>query len=110
MTLPHAFDTDDSPERPKVLLVDDDEVNLMLTAVALRERGFGITEAASGERALALLTDPFVRTQATFFAKRCLAEVEHTPAAQVRHAYVLALTDRSAEPRSSSYTRRVSRA
>ena len=57
MTLPHAFDTDDSPERPKVLLVDDDEVNLMLTAVALRERGFEITEADSGERALALLTD-----------------------------------------------------
>ncbi len=57
MTLPHAFDTDDSPERPNVLLVDDDEVNLMLTAVALRERGFDITEASSGERALSLLTD-----------------------------------------------------
>src|SRR5829696_10451896 len=57
MTLPHAFDTDDSTERPKVLLVDDDEVNLMLTTVALRERGFEITEAGSGERALALLTD-----------------------------------------------------
>ena len=43
MILPHAFDTDDLPERPKVLLVDDDEVNLMLTAEALRDRGFDIT-------------------------------------------------------------------
>ena len=34
MILPHAFDADDSPERPKVLLVDDDEVTLMLTAEA----------------------------------------------------------------------------
>ncbi|MCK6431765.1 MAG: EAL domain-containing protein [Burkholderiaceae bacterium] len=57
MTLPHAFDTEDSPERPKVLLVDDDEVTLMLTSEALRERGFEITEASSGERALAILTD-----------------------------------------------------
>ena len=43
-------------------------------------------------QALALLNDPFVRTQATFFAKRCLAEAEHTPAAQVRRAYLLALS------------------
>ena len=57
MILPHAFDADDSPERPKVLLVDDDEVTLMLTAEALRERGFEITEANSGERALAMLAD-----------------------------------------------------
>ncbi|OGA97295.1 MAG: histidine kinase [Burkholderiales bacterium RIFCSPHIGHO2_12_FULL_69_20] len=57
MTLPHTFDADDSPERPKVLLVDDDEVTLMLTAEALRERGFTITEANSGERALAMLAD-----------------------------------------------------
>ncbi|MEK8048622.1 EAL domain-containing protein [Ideonella sp. DXS22W] len=55
MTLPHAFDAEDSTERPKVLLVDDDEVTLLLTAVALRERGFEITEAASGERALDML-------------------------------------------------------
>jgi len=53
----HAFDADDTPERPKVLLVDDDEVTLMLTAVALRERGFEITEANSGEHALAQLCD-----------------------------------------------------
>ena len=56
MSPPHAFDADDSPERPKVLLVDDDEVTLMLTAVALRERGFEITEANSGEQALDMLT------------------------------------------------------
>ena len=48
---------DDLPERPKVLLVDDDEVNLLLTSIALRERGFSITEATSGEQALRLLAD-----------------------------------------------------
>ena len=42
---------------PRVLLVDDDEVNLMLTAVALRERGFEVTEAGSGEQALELLRE-----------------------------------------------------
>ena len=40
------------PARPEVLLVDDDEVNLLLTGIALRERGFGLAEASSGERAL----------------------------------------------------------
>jgi PleD family two-component response regulator len=50
--------TDDADlGQPTVLLVDDDEVNLLLTSIALRERGFSITEAASGERALALLAD-----------------------------------------------------
>jgi diguanylate cyclase (GGDEF)-like protein len=48
---------DDLPERPRVLLVDDDEVNLLLTSIALRERGFAITEATSGERAIELLAD-----------------------------------------------------
>jgi predicted signal transduction protein with EAL and GGDEF domain/FixJ family two-component response regulator len=57
MTQHPAFADDDSPEQPKVLLVDDDEVNLMLTAIALRERGFAIVEAASGERALQMLAD-----------------------------------------------------
>ncbi|MDE2628349.1 MAG: EAL domain-containing protein [Burkholderiales bacterium] len=47
---------DDLPEQLRVLLVDDDEVNLLLTALALRERGFAITEATSGERALEVLT------------------------------------------------------
>ena len=41
--------------RSCVLLVDDDEVNLIMTAHALRERGFDIVEASSGERALELL-------------------------------------------------------
>jgi predicted signal transduction protein with EAL and GGDEF domain/CheY-like chemotaxis protein len=48
---------DDLPEQPRVLLVDDDEVNLLLTSIALRERGFAITEACSGERAIAILAD-----------------------------------------------------
>ncbi len=57
MTLQHAFADDDSSERPKVLLVDDDDVNLLLTSVALSERGFTITEAASGAQALGMLAD-----------------------------------------------------
>ncbi|MDP1790778.1 MAG: EAL domain-containing protein [Methylibium sp.] len=48
---------DDPLESPRVLLVDDDEVNLLLTSIALRERGFAVTEATSGERAVQLLTD-----------------------------------------------------
>jgi PAS domain S-box-containing protein len=40
---------------PTVLLVDDDEVNLLLTALALRERGFHIIEAGGGAKALELL-------------------------------------------------------
>ena len=48
---------DDPLDRPRVLLVDDDEVNLLLTSIALRERGFAITEASSGERAIRLLAD-----------------------------------------------------
>jgi diguanylate cyclase (GGDEF)-like protein len=43
--------------QPRVLLVDDDEVNLLLTSIALRERGFAITEATSGERAIRVLAD-----------------------------------------------------
>ncbi|HEX6707115.1 MAG TPA: EAL domain-containing protein [Albitalea sp.] len=43
--------------QPRVLLVDDDEVNLLLTSIALRERGFAITEATSGERAIQILAD-----------------------------------------------------
>jgi len=42
---------------PEVLLVDDDEVNLLLTAIALRERGFAITESSGGEQALKQLAD-----------------------------------------------------
>ena len=56
MTPPRAeFAADELPEQPRVLLVDDDEVNLLLTSIALRERGFAITEATSGEAALVAL-------------------------------------------------------
>jgi predicted signal transduction protein with EAL and GGDEF domain/FixJ family two-component response regulator len=51
MTAFVPFDADDDAQPPKVLLVDDDEVNLMLTAAALRERGFVISEANSGPQA-----------------------------------------------------------
>ena len=47
----------DSTQRASVLLVDDDEVTLLLTTMALRERGFEVTEVRSGEQALALLAD-----------------------------------------------------
>jgi PAS domain S-box-containing protein len=55
MTHPPADAFDALPAQPEVLLVDDDEVNLLLTAIALRDRGFRLIEAASGERALQLL-------------------------------------------------------
>ena len=48
---------DDLPGQPRVLLVDDDEVNLLLTSIALRERGFAVTESTSGEQALQVLSD-----------------------------------------------------
>jgi CheY-like chemotaxis protein len=52
--LPTAhFDETEPGPAPAVLLVDDDEVNLLLTSLALRERGFNITEASGGEQALA---------------------------------------------------------
>jgi len=41
----------------RVLLVDDDEVNLLLTSIALRERGFDVMEATGGENALRALAD-----------------------------------------------------
>jgi len=55
MTIPPHFADGSLPEQPEVLLVDDDEVNLLLTSLALRDRGFAITEADSGEAALAML-------------------------------------------------------
>ena len=51
------FAEDDPLEQPRVLLVDDDEVNLLLTSIALRERGFAVTECASGEQAIQSLTE-----------------------------------------------------
>ena len=50
-----ALIDDDLPDQPKVLLVDDDDVNLLLTSIALREQGFLVTEVSSGEQALELL-------------------------------------------------------
>lgn len=43
-------------ERPRVLLVDDDPVNLMLIEAALHEHGFDVTSIHSGEEALDLVT------------------------------------------------------
>jgi predicted signal transduction protein with EAL and GGDEF domain/DNA-binding response OmpR family regulator len=57
MTPAHALAEDSPGKPPEVLLVDDDEVNLLLTAMALRERGFHITESSGGEHALQLLAD-----------------------------------------------------
>jgi len=54
---PALKDDDDLPGQPRVLLVDDDEVNLLLTSIALRERGFDITEATGGEQAMRILTE-----------------------------------------------------
>ena len=114
MLLPHDFDADASPERPKVLLVDDDEVTLMLTAVALRERGFEISEASSGEQALARLDDwapdtivldalmPGLDGFATCQALRGLAGYENMPVlmltglddeASITRAYQVGATD-----------------
>ena len=41
----------------RVLLVDDDEVNLLLTSSALRERGFLIFESSNARDALKHLDD-----------------------------------------------------
>jgi len=57
MTPVHILADEPPDQPPEVLLVDDDEVNLLLTAMALRERGFHITESSGGEHALQLLTD-----------------------------------------------------
>ena len=52
MTPNHLYAENSSLLQPSVLLVDDDEVNLLLTALGLRDRGFTVTEASSGEQAL----------------------------------------------------------
>jgi predicted signal transduction protein with EAL and GGDEF domain/FixJ family two-component response regulator len=52
--VPHLTDHE-LLEQPKVLLVDDDEVNLLLTSIALRDKGFTVTEATSGEQAIEIL-------------------------------------------------------
>lgn len=45
----------ESSDPKQLLLVDDDPLNLLLTATALRERGFLVTEVYGGEPALELL-------------------------------------------------------
>ncbi|MBP6763347.1 MAG: EAL domain-containing protein [Rubrivivax sp.] len=57
MTPTHPYADDSIPAQPEVLLIDDDEVNLLLTALALRERGFKMVEACSGEAGLEMLRD-----------------------------------------------------
>ncbi|MCU0967644.1 MAG: EAL domain-containing protein [Rubrivivax sp.] len=55
MNPPAPIDPATSLEWPEVLLVDDDEVNLLLTSFALRERGFRVVDVPGGEQALAHL-------------------------------------------------------
>ena len=55
MTLHHGVSLEATDRRPTVLLVDDDEVNLLMTAAALRDRGFDITSTTGGEEALTRL-------------------------------------------------------
>jgi PAS domain S-box-containing protein len=57
MTPTHPYADASLPVQPDVLLVDDDEVNLLLTELALRERGFKVTSASGGEKALQRLRD-----------------------------------------------------
>ncbi|MCH7343988.1 EAL domain-containing protein [Pelomonas sp. CA6] len=45
-------DPTELPEQPRVLLVDDDPVNLLVTAAALGERGFEVRSAEGGHLAL----------------------------------------------------------
>jgi predicted signal transduction protein with EAL and GGDEF domain/CheY-like chemotaxis protein len=55
MSRPVTTMTDNFTVPPKVLVVDDDDVNLLLTCEALLARGFDVTVAASGEAAMAAL-------------------------------------------------------
>jgi len=58
LSLDNAFEAPgEEGVKPTVLLVDDDDVNLLLTALALRDRGFEVTEVSSGERALEILAN-----------------------------------------------------
>jgi len=57
MTAVHPFADPAQTTAPEVLLIDDDEINLLLTALGLRDRGFNVTEADSGEKALDMLLD-----------------------------------------------------
>jgi CheY-like chemotaxis protein len=49
------FADDGLPAHPQVLLVDDDEVNLLLTGEELKRLGFRVQQASGGLEALELL-------------------------------------------------------
>jgi predicted signal transduction protein with EAL and GGDEF domain/DNA-binding NarL/FixJ family response regulator len=99
---------------PSILLVDDDEVNLMVTSLALHDRGFRVTEVSSGERALELLGRsvpdivvldammPGLDGFETCGRLRAMPGLEHVPVlmltgldddASIRHAYEAGATD-----------------
>lgn len=96
------------------MLVDDDEVNLMITAIALRDRGFLVREVASGQSALDLLQReapdvvvldavmPVLDGFSTCARLRAMPGLEHVPVlmltgldddASIRHAYEVGATD-----------------
>jgi predicted signal transduction protein with EAL and GGDEF domain/CheY-like chemotaxis protein len=108
------FDDIPADLSPSILLVDDDEVNLMVTALALRDRGFRVTEVGSGERALECLGQdvpdivvldammPGLDGFETCSRLRGMAGLEHVPVlmltgldddASIRHAYEAGATD-----------------
>ena len=99
---------------PLVYLVDDDEVNLMVTALALRDRGFEVEEFPSGEAALARLREetpdivvldammPGLDGFQTCERLRAMPGLEHVPVLMltglddddsIRHAYRAGATD-----------------
>ena len=115
MSVASAFVDDTSgPGRPVVLLVDDDEVNLMITSLSLRDRGFEVIEAAGGEQALDILVKtavdivvldavmPGLDGFATCVRLRAMPTREHLPVlmltglddeASIRRAYEVGATD-----------------
>ena len=88
---PASFGHLEPGRQPHVLLVDDDEFNLMLSSLALRDRGFAVSEAGSGPDALDRLAHevpdvvvldavmPGMDGFATCRRLRQLAGHEHTP-------------------------------
>ena len=111
---PPSYAADGPTAMPTVLLVDDDAVNLLITAQALRERGFAVTEAGSGSEALDLLIGwapdlvvldarmPDPDGFATCATLRARPGCEHLPVlmltgledeASVAHAYEVGATD-----------------
>jgi PAS domain S-box-containing protein len=57
MSSPSRYVDDSAPAQPRVLLVDDEPVTLMVTSAALREHGFLVREASGGQEALDLVTE-----------------------------------------------------